>query len=83
MEEGKIQHVSKDIIVNDLIQIEPDFIPILLDAGMHCLGCPSSYGETLEQACYVHYLDPDSVVEALNDYVDAKNNGEIDGTEFN
>ncbi len=58
--------ITKDMIVSDILAINPDFYYVLIDMGMHCLGCPASQMESLEDAAYVHGLDPDSVVEQLN-----------------
>ena len=58
--------INKNMIIHDIIQIDTDIIPILLDAGMHCVGCPSAQGETLEEACMVHGIDADELVEKLN-----------------
>ncbi len=64
--------VSKDMIIHDMIQIDNDIIPILLQAGMHCVGCPSAQGESLEEAAMVHGLDADALVDYINKYLDAK-----------
>ena len=61
--------VSKDMIISDLIQVDPNIVAILMRAGMHCIGCPSSQGETLEEACLVHGIDPDQLVDQINDYL--------------
>ena len=61
--------VSKDIIIGDLIMIDRGIIPILMNAGMHCIGCPSSQGETLEEACMVHGMDVNSLVTDINAYL--------------
>ena len=45
-------------------------IPILLSEGMHCVGCPSAQGESLEEACLVHGLDADALAKKLNDFVE-------------
>ena len=45
-----------------------------LEMGMHCLGCPASRGETVEQACMVHGVDPDVLVENINEFLKGKNN---------
>ena len=58
--------VSKDMLIGDIIQIDERFVDILLEAGMHCLGCPASAGETLEEACAVHGINADEIVEKLN-----------------
>ena len=62
--------INKDMIIHDIIQIDTDIIPILLDAGMHCVGCPSAQGESLEEACMVHGIDVDEVVGRLNEYLE-------------
>lgn len=59
--------ITKDMIIHDIISINADLIPVLLEAGMHCIGCPSAQGETLEEACMVHGIPVDEVVTALND----------------
>lgn len=64
--------VSKDMIIGQIIQIDQGLIPILLNAGMHCLGCPSSQAESLEEACMVHGMDVDALVNELNAYLESK-----------
>ena len=61
--------VSKDMIIADLLQIDPNIVAILMRAGMHCIGCPSSQGESLEQAAMVHGLDADMLVDQINDFL--------------
>ena len=46
--------ITKDMIINDIISIDEAIVPILMASGMHCVGCPSARGETLEEACFVH-----------------------------
>ena len=58
--------INKDMIIHDIIQIDTDIIPILLDAGMHCVGCPSAQGESLEEACMVHGIDADALTVFIN-----------------
>ena len=48
------------------IATDQNIIPVLLDVGMHCLGCPSAQGETLEEAAYVHGLDPEELMERIH-----------------
>jgi hybrid cluster-associated redox disulfide protein len=64
--------VTKDMIIADILRIDRGTAPILLGIGMHCLGCPSSSGESLEDACAVHGVDVDKVVKELNDYLESK-----------
>ncbi len=61
--------VSKDMLIGELIQIDNGIIPILLEAGMHCIGCPSAQGESLEEAAMVHQLNVDELVTSINDYL--------------
>ncbi len=61
--------VTKDTIIGEILDADRTTAPFFLEMGMHCLGCPSSRGESLEQACMVHGVDPDSLVEKLNDHL--------------
>lgn len=63
------QTVTKDMIIGELITIDKGIIPILMNAGMHCIGCPSSQGETLEEACMVHGMDVNDLLKNINDYL--------------
>ena len=62
--------VTKDIMIGDLLQIDQNVAPLLLNIGMHCLGCPSSQMETIEEAAMVHGLDPDDLVVEINTFID-------------
>lgn len=66
------QTVTKDMIIGELIMIDRGIIPILMNSGMHCIGCPSSQGETLEEACMVHGMDADALLKDINDYLASK-----------
>lgn len=61
--------ISKDMIISDLIRVDTNIIAILMNAGMHCIGCPSAQGESLEEAALVHGIDPDLLVDQINDYL--------------
>ena len=61
--------VTKDTTIGEDIQIDAGVIPILMGAGMHCVGCPSSAGETLEEAAMVHGIDRDMLVEEIQSYL--------------
>lgn len=65
-EDMSMAQITKDTLIGDILKINPNSVPILLNMGMHCLGCPSSQGETLEEACQVHGVDVESIVEELN-----------------
>ena len=58
--------VTGDTMIGELLQIDENIAPILLNIGMHCLGCPSSQMETIEQAAMVHGIDSDLLVEKIN-----------------
>ncbi len=57
---------SKDTKIGEILEKAPDKADILLEIGMHCLGCPASQMETLEEACAVHGIDVEEVVKKLN-----------------
>jgi hybrid cluster-associated redox disulfide protein len=58
--------ITKDMLIGQIVNGDERTIPVLLNAGMHCLGCPSAQGESLEEACMVHGIDVDELVVALN-----------------
>ena len=58
--------IEKTMTIGELLEKAPEKADILLNAGMHCLGCPASQGETLEEACAVHGIDIDELIEELN-----------------
>lgn len=58
--------IKKDMTIGELLEKAPEKADILLEAGMHCLGCPASQGETLEEACAVHGIDIDEMIKQLN-----------------
>lgn len=64
--------VDKDTIIGDILDEDFEVSPYFLDMGMHCLGCPSSRGETLGQACEVHGVDSDELIEKLNEFFENK-----------
>lgn len=64
--------VTKDMIIADIIALDQGTVPILLNAGMHCIGCPSAQGESIEEAAMVHGLDADELVNDINDYLATK-----------
>lgn len=66
------QQVTKSTMIGELLQINENIAPLLLNIGMHCLGCPSSQMETIEEAAMVHGIAPDELVTQINDFL-AKN----------
>lgn len=65
--------ISKDMIIADIIAVDPGNAAILMASGMHCIGCPSAQGESLEDACLVHGMNVDEVVTKINEYLANKN----------
>lgn len=61
--------ITKDTTIGEALQIDAGIIPILMGIGMHCVGCPSSSGETLEEAAMVHGIDPDMLIEEIQNYL--------------
>ena len=61
--------VTKDTIILDVLRIDPDTAQFFFEIGMHCLGCPSASGESIEQACMVHGVDCDELVNKINNYL--------------
>lgn len=58
--------IEKITKIGELLEIAPEKAEILLQAGMHCLGCPASQAETIEEACEVHGIDVDDLLEKIN-----------------
>ena len=61
--------ITKSTMIGELLQIDQNIAPILLNIGMHCLGCPSSQMESLEEAAMVHGMDADVLVQQINDFL--------------
>ncbi|MDF2838719.1 MAG: hypothetical protein K0S60_422 [Evtepia sp.] len=61
--------ITKETIVGDILDIAPETAPAFLNIGMHCLGCPASRNETVEQACMVHGVDTNELLEQLNQVI--------------
>jgi len=65
--------VTKDMTIGEIIMVDQGIIPILLGSGMHCVGCPSSQAETLEEAAMVHGMNADELLANINEYLATKN----------
>ena len=63
--------ITKETIIGSVLDVAPQAAPLFLAIGMHCLGCPSSRGETVEEACMVHGIDCDSFLTQLNKFIEA------------
>lgn len=61
--------VTKDMNIGEILDNARETVPFFLNLGMHCLGCPSARGETVEQACMVHGVDPDEFVAGINEFL--------------
>ena len=68
---------SKDTKIGEILEKDPDKVDILIQAGMHCIGCPASQGETLEEACMIHGIDVNDVVEEYLDLLAQYKQGQI------
>ena len=66
-----MEKITKDTIIGDILDIAPQTAPIFLSIGMHCLGCPSSRGETVEEACMVHGIAAEPFLEQVNRFIEA------------
>lgn len=64
--------ITKDTIIGDILTIAPQTAPLFMNIGMHCLGCPASRGESIEEACEVHGVDCDELLEKLNAHLASK-----------
>ena len=61
--------ITKETTMGEMLEYDRGIAYILMQSGMHCVGCPSSIGESLEQACEVHGLDADEVLQSITDYL--------------
>ena len=71
-----MKKATKDMRIIELINIDEDIAPMLMESGMHCLGCMMASAETLEQACSAHGIDVDVLIEKINNSLDAKASSE-------
>lgn len=61
-------NITKEMTMGELLSIDRGVAVILMNAGMHCIGCPSSIGESLEEACMVHGIEVDELLKNINEY---------------
>lgn len=64
-----MKQVTKETMIGELLQIDANVAPLLLNIGMHCLGCPSSQMETIEEAAMVHGINPEELVNSINEFL--------------
>lgn len=67
-----MSRIKKETTIGEAIQIDAGIVPIFMGAGMHCIGCPSAQGESIEEAAMVHGLDVDDLMEEINTYLQAQ-----------
>ena len=65
--------VTADMTIGELIRLDENIVPILMRAGMHCIGCPSAQGESLAEAAMVHGIDGNMLIAQINDFLENKN----------
>lgn len=66
MEETIMAEITKDMTIGQALMANPEIAPVLMEAGMHCLGCPASQGETIEQAAMVHGFEVEDLLAKVN-----------------
>ena len=64
-EEIRMANITKDMTIGEILRTNPNVAPILMEAGMHCLGCPSAQGESLEEAAMVHGMDIEALMKQI------------------
>lgn len=64
--------IDKNMTVGDVLEMDRETAVYFMNMGMHCIGCPASRGETVEQACIVHGVDVDTLVKEINDFLASK-----------
>lgn len=62
-----MQGITKEMTIGEILQVAPDVVPVLMEAGMHCLGCPASQAESLEEAAMVHGIDIDALMKVIEE----------------
>lgn len=61
--------VTKDTLIGEALMMNMGVAEVLMESGMHCVGCPASQGETIEEACMVHGIEHDPVIKKINDFL--------------
>ena len=67
-----LTEITKDMTIGDILDADRETVPFFLEMGMHCLGCPASRGETVEEACAVHGVHADELVNKINEFLKNK-----------
>ena len=61
--------ITKKTTMGEMLRYNRGIAQVLMESGMHCIGCPSSQGESLEEACFVHGMNVDTLVNTINEYL--------------
>lgn len=61
--------VTKDTLIGEALMIDMGIAEILMESGMHCVGCPASQGESIEEACAVHGMETQALIDKINAYL--------------
>lgn len=69
---GEAKKVTRETIIGDILDMDQTTAPYFMEIGMHCLGCPASRGESIEEACAVHGVDCDELIAKLNAHLEAQ-----------
>ena len=67
-----MKSITKDMVIGDILDAEPGTAMFFFEMGMHCLGCPASRGETVEEACAVHGVRVEDLIDRINEYLASK-----------
>ena len=67
-----MEKITKDMTISQVLSMDTGCAPVFFEVGMHCIGCPSAAGETLEEACLVHGIAVDDLLDKLNKYFEKK-----------
>ena len=65
--------ITRETVIGDIVDFDPETAEVFMDCGMHCIDCPVSRMESIEEACEVHGVDADELIENLKDYFEHKN----------
>jgi hybrid cluster-associated redox disulfide protein len=64
--ENNMKDITADMTIGEALNVNPDIVPVLMQIGMHCIGCPASMGETIEEAAMVHGIDVNELLDHIN-----------------
>ena len=70
--EVHMMEITRETVIADIVENFPQAMPVFQEIGMHCLGCAMASGETVEQACAAHGVDPDEFLEYLQRYLETE-----------